>query len=67
MNEPDPLIIDHHGNNYVVACIDCGKPYLLSGFIHRKGRDCPHCGKTRAILNRADKTVMMHPVRRDEP
>jgi DNA-directed RNA polymerase subunit RPC12/RpoP len=45
----DPKIIDRAGNNAVVTCAACEKPYLAAP-IPKSGRACPHCGKTRVTI-----------------
>jgi hypothetical protein len=45
----EPKVIDRAGNNAVIECNACGKPYLVPP-IPKSGRTCPHCGKTRATI-----------------
>lgn len=41
--------IDMAGNNAVFECLVCQKPFVVSGFLHRRnGRLCPHCEGSRA-------------------
>lgn len=54
------IVVDHAGNNYAVECLSCHKVYIVSEYIHKGGRVCPHCGKSRAYANQADKSVVMH-------
>jgi predicted RNA-binding Zn-ribbon protein involved in translation (DUF1610 family) len=38
---------DWEGNNAAFRCPHCGKVYIVSGTIHRRGgRRCPSCGKS---------------------
>ena len=59
--KPDRLI-DKFGNNAVFACPACEKPYLTTGILKR-GRVCPHCGKSRAFIamNGTDPHVVTEP------
>lgn len=40
---------DWAGNNVAVTCPACSKVYLVSGFMHRSGRACPKCGKSKVV------------------
>jgi hypothetical protein len=68
MYEFEPAhIIDGKGNNAVVACPACKKPYLVPGqWNWKKPRPCPHCGQSEAICDKrgadAYKTVKLRPV-----
>jgi uncharacterized protein (DUF983 family) len=55
-------LLDKFGNNAVLACPACEKPYLTTGIL-KKGRPCPHCGKSRAFIamNGDDPHVVMEP------
>ena len=50
---------DWYGNNVAVRCFACGKVFLASQVLHRKGRTCPavDCGKTVVRFTRAGVTV----------
>ena len=39
------------GNNAAITCPSegCGKVYLVSGMMHKKGRECPACGQSKAF------------------
>ncbi len=41
---------DWYGNNAAVRCAHCGKVFLSSQVLHRKGRVCPGCGKTKVLV-----------------
>ena len=44
------LTEDWYGDTAAVPCFACGKIFLVSKILHRKGRACPVCGRTRALL-----------------
>jgi hypothetical protein len=50
-------VIDHLGNNAVVECTACSKPYIVSSF-YKKPRQCPHCGKTQALMEKGGKVII---------
>lgn len=43
---------DWHGNNAAFTCPvpDCGKVYIVSALVDKKGRECPACGLSKAFL-----------------
>ena len=44
--------IDRLGNNAIIECTECKKPFIVSRPpIYKKPRNCPHCGKTRGHMN----------------
>jgi hypothetical protein len=43
-------VADCHGNNCAVICPCCRKAYLISGFLNKGVRSCPHCGKSKAVF-----------------
>ncbi|WP_372806389.1 hypothetical protein [Pontiella sp.] len=43
-------VADCHGNAAAVICPACKKAYLISGFLNKGVRSCPHCGKSRAVF-----------------
>lgn len=43
-------VADCHGNNAAVICPNCSKAYLISGFLNKGVRSCPHCGKSKAVF-----------------
>jgi hypothetical protein len=47
---PKVEVADCHGNNAAVMCPHCKKAYLISGFLHKGIRSCPHCGKSKAVF-----------------
>lgn len=48
---PKVEVADCHGNNCAVICHACKKAYLVSGFLNRGVRSCPHCGKSKAVFS----------------
>lgn len=46
-------VVDCLGNNCAVICSECDKAYLVSGFLNKGVRTCPHCGKSKAIFREA--------------
>ena len=44
--------VDWHGNNAAFTCPvpKCGQIFIVSAIIHRSGRDCPRCGKSRGMV-----------------
>ncbi len=42
---------DWVGNNAAITCPNeaCGKVYLVSGMMHKKGRECPACGQSKVF------------------
>jgi len=51
------LLEDWQGNNIALACPLCLKVFIVSGMIHRNGRECPHCGKSKAFVGQDGKTA----------
>jgi peptide subunit release factor 1 (eRF1) len=47
------LTEDWYGDNAAITCFACGKVFLVSRILHRKGRACPACGTARAIIVRS--------------
>ena len=47
---------DWVGNNAAFTCPQCGKVFLVSGFIHRKGRPCPKCGSAHGKVEGGAET-----------
>lgn len=45
------ILEDWVGNNIALACPVCLKVFIVSGLIHRQGRDCPNCGKAKAFVD----------------
>ena len=43
---------DWVGNNLAVTCPVCGKVYLISGYMHAHGRECPGCGKSQGFVRK---------------
>ena len=43
-------VLDLFGNNAAVECPGCNHVYIVSGMIHKKGRDCPVCHESLAIF-----------------
>lgn len=48
---------DWYGNNAAVCCSACGKVFLVSQVLHRKGRACPKCGLTHATVTRTQVQI----------
>lgn len=48
--KPKVEVADCHGNNCAVICPACRKAFLVSGFLNRGVRSCPHCGKSKAVF-----------------
>ncbi len=44
------LTDDWYGDTAAITCHACGKVFVVSKILHRKGRACPACGVTRALL-----------------
>ncbi len=44
------LTEDWYGDSAAITCHACGKVFLVSKILHRKGRACPKCGVTRALV-----------------
>jgi hypothetical protein len=52
---------DWYGDNAAVQCFSCGKVFIVSAMLHRKGRSCPACGKCKAIATK-QKVSITEPV-----
>ncbi len=52
-----PLKEDWYGNNAAICCGACGKVFLVSQILHRKGRACPKCGLTHATVTRSEVQI----------
>ncbi len=51
---PTPInVADCHGNNCAVMCPKCDKAYVVSGFLNKGIRSCPHCGGSKTIFKEA--------------
>ena len=48
---------DWYGNNAAVRCPGCGKVFLSSQVLHRKGRACPACGKYKLTVGSSSAVV----------
>jgi predicted nucleic acid-binding Zn-ribbon protein len=48
---------DWYGNNAAVTCFKCGKVFLTSQILHRKGRACPQCGACKVLFTKAGVSV----------
>ncbi len=48
---------DWYGNNAAVRCYACGKVFLTSHILHRKGRACPRCGQCRVLFTKTGVEV----------
>ena len=47
---------DWEGNNAAFTCPKCGKVFIVSGMIHKNGRQCPACGKSIGHVNGGRKS-----------
>lgn len=52
--EKDALGADEDwiGNGAAFKCPVCGKIYIVSAFLNRKGRACPSCGRSRGSVSK---------------
>lgn len=41
---------DWEGNNAAFSCPVCGKVFIVSEMLHRAGRECPSCRKSKATI-----------------
>ena len=48
---------DWFGNNAAVTCFACGKVFLTSQILHRKGRACPQCGACKVKFTKEGVSV----------
>ena len=48
---------DWYGNNAAVACYACGKVFLTSQVLNRKGRACPQCGACKVVFTKQGVAV----------
>lgn len=55
VERPTLEVADCHGNNCAVICPSCKKPYVVSGFLDKGMRSCPHCGKSKASFKDAQE------------
>jgi len=46
-------VADCHGNNCAVICPNCEQAYVVSGFLNKGIRKCPHCEKSTAVFTEA--------------
>ena len=53
MKEDRFEVADKLGNNCAVMCGECGKSFIVSGFVNKSPRMCPHCGKVRVSYDEA--------------
>ena len=42
---------DWVGNNAAFTCPACSKVFLVSGLLHKQGRACPSCGRSKGYVN----------------
>jgi len=54
---------DWVGNNAAFTCPNCGKVFLVSGVIHRTGRQCPCCAQSVGRINEEGTTASLESVR----
>lgn len=50
--DPNAMRVDEdwQGNNAAFTCPACSKVYIVSGMIHKAGRNCPQCGKSKGFV-----------------
>ena len=48
---------DWYGNNAAIQCTSCGKVFIVSSVLHRKGRSCPACGVCRAMITKQQVSI----------
>ena len=48
--KPKLIVADCHGNNCAVICPSCNRPYVVSGFLDKGIRSCPHCNGSKAVF-----------------
>jgi len=57
----DKAALGHHedwyGTNAAVSCSSCGKVFIVSATLHRKGRKCPACGLCTAIVTKQQVSI----------
>jgi uncharacterized protein (DUF983 family) len=57
---------DIWGNNAAVSCPECGRIFIVSGFLNKGERKCPNCGKSRAFFDGDDSQVIREPETDDQ-
>jgi hypothetical protein len=48
---------DWYGTNAAVSCTSCGKVFIVSAVLHRKGRACPACGLCTATVTKQQVAI----------
>ncbi len=48
---------DWYGNNAAVTCYACGKVFLTSQVLNRKGRACPEFGACKVVFTKQGVAV----------
>ena len=48
---------DWYGTNVATTCFGCGKVFITSQVLHRKGRACPVCGKCKVMFTKTGVSV----------
>jgi len=48
-------VVDCYGNTCAVICPRCGNAYVVSGFLNKGVRTCPHCGESKAVFAEVQK------------
>ena len=51
------LTEDWYGDNAAVSCTSCGKVFIVSAVLNRKGRACPSCGKCLVKVSKQQVSV----------
>jgi len=58
----DINVLDIYGNNAAVRCTSCEKVFVFSSLLNKvSGRVCPHCGKSRAMIDDDEVRITAHP------
>lgn len=52
-----PLQENWYGVTAAICCFSCGKGFLISQSLHRKGRSGPKCGLTHATVTRTEVRI----------
>jgi predicted RNA-binding Zn-ribbon protein involved in translation (DUF1610 family) len=50
------LTDDWQGNNAAFTCPLCRKVFIVSGRLHKQGRQCPECGKSTGFVKGGRKS-----------
>jgi hypothetical protein len=50
------VVLDWLGNNVALKC-ECGRVFIVSGFLGAGKRLCPNCKKAEGVVHRGGKTA----------